>query len=81
MASSTAVSINDSTPTLVFSGTGNVMLRAINFTAYIGGSNVSSANGMVLANPTQFNLNSTDDIYAIVAPGGGTQTLTVFSAR
>lgn len=65
MASSVAVSINDSTPTLVFSGTGNVMLRATNFTAYIGGSNVSS----------------TDDIYAITAPGSGTQTLIVFSAR
>lgn len=78
MASSVLVSVNDSTPTLVFSGTGNVVIRAASGTMYYGGSNVSASNGLtVLA--LQMNLNSPDEIYAISA--SGTHNVQVFSAR
>jgi hypothetical protein len=81
MANASVVSVNDTTPTLLFSGTGNVLIRVISGTLFIGGSTVTVATGFNAASFVQLNLNSTDEIYGILFTGQGTRDVQVFSAR
>jgi hypothetical protein len=81
MATSTIITVNDTTPTLVFSGTGNVRFRSTTAVLCYGGSNVSAANGYRPSDELVLNLNSPDDIYAIGFTGAGNHNVMVFSSR
>lgn len=80
MASSASYTVGDTTPVLIFSGTGNVAIRP-DSTIYVGGSNVSASSGYILATGSLvLNVNSPDEIYAL-ATTGATRTVTVLSVR
>lgn len=70
MANSAQYTLNDTTPVLIFSGVGNVVIRVVAGNAYFGGPSVSASTGLVDSGmPLALNVNSPDEIWAIAATG------------
>jgi hypothetical protein len=69
MASAAKITINDTTPTLLWAGVGNVVFRT-QATAFLGGSSVTAADGFLLnGRDVALNVNSPDEIYGISGSG------------
>jgi hypothetical protein len=77
MATSRRVTINKTTPTLLFSGVGNVVIKAHPTLVHLGGSDVTTANSYLHGNPLHLNVNSPDELYALLDPGHGSSTFDV----
>lgn len=74
MAKSARYTLNETTPTLVFSGSGNVAFRLVSGGQFplIGGPDLTQSNGFQLdtqSNPLVLNVSSPDKIYALSPPG------------
>lgn len=82
MATATRYTLNDTTPTLIFSGVGNVVLATAWQLAWIGGSGVTASTGFRCVNNEvpPLNVNSPDEIYGI-APAGTSPVVSVLEVR
>ena len=70
MANNAKVTVNDATPVVVFSGTGNVMIiRATTGDVVLGGPSMTLSNGFPMYETFKMNVGSPDKIYGMCQSG------------